>query len=163
MAGRRTLRCGHHAVLLPKVMSFTFVLLLLTGNVRPGGDHPVIAQPDVCAVIDQAITRLGDDVGDPAEVAEASKVAAALDHSRSIAFKQQGLRFRGPWGRCRVTSPPGSFFRMVEQVRFSEDGSFAVVSGGWIAAELLGSGGECYFRKTASGWAIIGCANTWAV
>ena len=102
-------------------------------------------------------------MGDPAEVAEASKVAAALDQSHSIAFKQRGLRFRGPWGRCKVTSPLGSFVRELEQVRFSADGSFAVVSGGWIAAELLGSGGECYFRKGATGWAMVGCANTWAV
>lgn len=45
----------------------------------------------------------------------------------------------------------------------SDDRDYAAISGGWIAGELTGGGGICYYNRTHDGWRRKGCVETWAV
>ena len=54
----------------------------------------------------------------------------------------------------------GAFF---DSFWLSEDGRQAAIAGGWVAAELLGGNGICYFDKLDSAWVRRGCISTGSI
>ncbi len=138
------------------------VAALLLGTSSADNAGSPLPQAEMCVLLEQSITKLGHDVGSPEAVAAAAEAAPSASMP-AVAVRQRGLRFSGPWGRCRIRLAPGAVATTVEEVRVDRDGLTAMVAGGWIAGPLLGSGGECWFRKGATGWQLVGCLNTWAV
>ena len=45
----------------------------------------------------------------------------------------------------------------------SADGRRAAISGGWVAAELTGDGGICYYNRVNDRWQRDACLSTWDI
>jgi hypothetical protein len=139
------------------------VTLLIALTTPSSSSEVLLSESEMCSLVEQSVIRLGQDIGDSEEIDQASKAAATIDESRRVDLKQRGTRFRGRWGECRISVPRGTITSRVDDVRVAPGGRLAIVSGGWVGGELLGSGGECYFNKDGPGWRLIGCLNTWSL
>ena len=91
---------------------------------------------------------------DPKRIADLSAIA------RDEEFAELPTQVRCATGQVTLRHSEGIPF---DRFWISSDGRQAAISGGWLAGELSGGGGVCYFAKIEGKWIRQGCISTWAV
>jgi hypothetical protein len=109
----------------------------------------------ICAILPQ--TDLGFVSSGDAEVKDQA-VEKEL-RERALVWKELPKKIRCGTKKVRLSS--SGYGNFIDSFSITPDKSFAALSGGWLAAPLLGGGGFCVFHLVDNKWVREGCVHTW--